>query len=89
MVERDIVREPPGEYSQAFYNAERTFTSIEEQSLYKFKHKRINPMMNAIIGYLFKKKGISFKGKEVKVDQIVKELDNLFGKASFNKKHLH
>jgi len=41
--------------------------------------------MNAVVGYLFKKKGISLKGKEIKVEQITKELDNLFGKASFNK----
>ena len=53
LVERGILKEPTGHYSSGVYNSKDCLTTPEEVSLYKFKHKRYNPVMNMTLAYLF------------------------------------
>ena len=87
-MERGIVKEPTGHYSAGVYNSKDCQTTTEEVSLYKFKHKRYNPIMNMTLAYLFQKKNIDTKQKVVQVENVIDELDKIFGKATLNKKHM-
>lgn len=52
--------------------------------LYKFKHKRYNPLMNLVVGYIFNRKGL-VASKNEESGKIVSMLDGLFGKPSLFK----
>ena len=58
LVQKNVIREAPGLYSKGLYDSKMCQTTQEEQLLYKFKHKRYNPIMNLTIGYLLSRKGI-------------------------------
>lgn len=56
--EKKIIRIPEDIYGKNVYNNASTFTERDEIHLYKFKHKRYNPLMNLVVGYIFNRKGI-------------------------------
>ena len=85
LVERGILKEPTGHYSSGVYNNKPCLTTPEEVSLYKFKHKRYNPVMNMTLAYLFQKKNVELKSKTASVDDVITELDKIFGKATLAK----
>jgi hypothetical protein len=85
--EKRIIRMPDDIYGKMVYNNVSSFTTREEMYLYKFKHKRYNPLMNLVIGYIFSRKGI-VASKNEETSKIVSLLDNLFGKPSLFKAKL-
>lgn len=85
LVKKGVVREPSGPYESGIYNNYWCFTDRDEQQLYKFKHKRINPPLNMAIGYLFQAKGIVRKGNVANIDSVIESLNGLFGKVSLSK----
>lgn len=58
LIKKGILKEPPGPYQAAVYNNYWCFTDRDEQYLYKSKHRRVNPLLNMTLGYLFQRKGI-------------------------------
>jgi hypothetical protein len=58
LIEKGIIRLPEDIYSKAVYNNQTTYTERDEKHLYKFKHKRYNPLMNLVVGYIFNRKGL-------------------------------
>ena len=63
-------------------------TTTEEHNMYKFKHKRINPALNMTLPYILKKKGISMSKNQMQIQNVLIELEKIFGKASLSKPHL-
>lgn len=58
LIEKGIIRTPDDIYAKSVYNNSSTYTERDEIHLYKFKHKRYNPLMNLVVGYIFNRKGL-------------------------------
>jgi hypothetical protein len=58
LLEKRIIRAPDDIYAKSVYNNTSTRTERDEMHLYKFKHKRYNPLLNLVMGYLFNRKGL-------------------------------
>jgi hypothetical protein len=87
LIAKKIIREAPSQYSQGKYNTEMCKTTEEVLTIYKFKHKRINPIMNQTLAYLFERKGLKLDS-HMEVKQIIMELEEIFGKVSLSKQKM-
>lgn len=87
LIEKGIIRLPDNIYGKSIYNNSLTFTERDEKHLYKFKHKRYNPLMNMVVGYIFNRKGLVAQRNE-ETSKIIQQLDGLFGRPSLFKTKL-
>mmetsp|Transcript_13064 Transcript_13064/g.20288 ORF Transcript_13064/g.20288 Transcript_13064/m.20288 type:complete len:140 (+) Transcript_13064:4193-4612(+) len=69
-------------YYKGVYNNTLCQTDRDEDHLYKFKHKRFNPLMNLMAGFLLNRKGIITSTNKVELSNILEKIDEIFGKAS-------
>ena len=59
LARKGLIKALPGPYQKGLYNNQTCNTDRDELHLYKFKHKRVNPLLSIILGYLFQRKGIA------------------------------